>query len=256
MQAPNAEAVVFDISEYFPLNQGNSWTYAETGTEFDGTPINFIRTELMNGVENVDYNGTIHSGVKIFPDSTIGEFEVTRITAQGLELIKFSDVTEFTLFGSPASTNPTQPLRVLPRTFAEGDSYVVDYKEYTYNLAGGLLGTSISNESFTFSSIANITVPAGTFSNILKIHNIANFGNGESQVNETYLAKNIGIVKETSVGTFNSQTSTGNTELISYSVSVAQSVVPEPATVLLFGSGMIGAFIRKKFKENRRRSSR
>ncbi len=236
-------AFALDWADYYPAGQGSSWTYREYGSE-GGVSYDKTNTFFINGFEDVDYSGTIYSGYKLFDDPVY--YTVERVSDAGLENIKWGGSGSYELTGSAIGTSPDQPWIIVPRIFNIGDTLESPYKEYFYNSSGVLQKTNDHNFSLTFQALEDVTVPAGTFADCLKVFFEESWGNGGNITGSgngtRYFAPGVGLVKD-----YGHDINNYGTEYIVNRELTGYTVTPEPISCALFllGAGALAA-VRKK----------
>ncbi len=234
-------AFALDWADYYPTGQGSSWTYRKYGSN-GGVSYDEITASFIEGFEDVTYGGTVYSGFKYFDDSV--HYAVLRISGAGLEHLKYGKPGEYSLFGSAIGSSPVAPWLEFPRSFNLGETIEVSYKEYSYYNSGVLREISDHNLSLSFAALEDVTVPAGTFANSLKIFSEESGGvDGDitySESGTSYFAPGVGYVKESYHSIDLGGETVGNDELLSYNVT------PEPISSALFllGAGAL-AGVRK-----------
>jgi len=197
---PSDDETEFTISEYFPLGQGDTWTYREQDNELTVKTIS--GTEKINGVDAakmIDEDGdyqlwTNSNGLKWYK-----EFDADDIAGCGWEQ---------QLFNPPITAS--DPFVSIGATYASNT--VLTIVDCT-----GSSGTASVSYGFSIEGIENITVPAGTFNNCLRIKGILTV-NGNTQTNEMtiWLAKGLGVVKSINVSKKNGSTvNTWTNDLVS-----------------------------------------
>ena len=178
----------FQPEDYFPLQQGNEWTYAFTLNGITLPPLGvFIDgTELVNGVETTKYNMT---------SAIPNEYDCFYYTidSEGLKQHKWHWVS----FGTYSIFDP--PRIEIPINFNLGEVYEEPFSYTTYSINdNSLVGSFTGSETVTLESIENVTVPAGTFPNCLKIsiEFSAESGDQTQGFDEIlWLADGVGMVK-------------------------------------------------------------
>jgi hypothetical protein len=180
---PLDDGTVFTISEYFPLGQGDTWTYRE---EDDDLTVRTISgTENINGVdaakiidEDGDYYLWTNSNGLIWHK----EYDADDVPGCGWQQFIF---------------NP--PIIASGPIVSVGSTYASNTTLTETDCAGGAANVSISYV-FSLEGIENVTVPAGTFNNCLRIKGIlAVNGSTETQELTIWLAQGVGEVKEISI---------------------------------------------------------
>ena len=149
----------FQPEDYFPLQQGNEWTYAFTlnGNTLPPLEVFIEGTELVNGVETTKYNMTA---------AIPNEYDCFYydIDSEGLKQYKWHWVS----FGTYSIFD--QPRIEFPSNFFLGEVHEESFSYTTYSIGDdSLVGTYSGSEKITLESIENVTVPAGTFQRCLKI---------------------------------------------------------------------------------------
>ena len=174
--------------EYFPLQQGNEWTYAFTLNGNTVSPLEvFIGdTEWVNGVEAIRYNMSS-------PTPNEYDYYCFTIGAEGLIQPKIYWAT----FGIYIVFDP--PRMVFPANFKLGEVYEQPYGYTQYSIDDdSIVGTFTGSETVTLESIEDVTVPAGTFKRCLKIVTSTYSQNGDwvEAIDEiTWYAHKVGMVK-------------------------------------------------------------
>jgi len=172
-------------AEYFPLGNGNSWTYSVTGTQ--GVFTHSVRvlpgTTIINGVAT------------IAKEHSDGEIEYFTNDANGIRLHRESD-PEITLTMVPPIVFARATMNITETVHSTG-IIMVDYP-------GFWTGTLSYDSTTTLEALETVTVPAGTYEAV-KIYNSTRiFGdtpNGridETDTDTTWLTRYIGTVKSTS----------------------------------------------------------
>ena len=173
---------------YFPLQQGNEWTYSFTLNGNTLPPLKVIidGTEIINGVETKKYN--MSSAVPNEYDC----FYYT-IDSEGLKQHKWHWVS----FGTYSIFDP--PRIEIPINFNLGEVHEDSVSYTTYTIGDdSVVGTFSGSQTVTWESIENVTVPAGTFNHCLKIsiELSAKSGDQTQGFDEIlWLAHKVGMVK-------------------------------------------------------------
>lgn len=146
-----SSALEDDFKNYFPLAQGNSWTYLmiDNIKESGYYDTYVIRgKEIVNGVETVKM---------LRPD---GEYECIAADSEGIKLYKEVYEDEYEIF------NP--PLMLLPNIgIGESRSYLFNAEIYSKEKAKKKKG--IHQYEIAIDSVEDVEVSAGKFSNCLKV---------------------------------------------------------------------------------------
>jgi len=178
----------YNPEDYFPLQQGNEWTYAFTlnGNTLPSLEVFIDGTDLVNGVETIKYNMSS-------PVPNEYDYFCYTIDSEGLKQHKWYWATfgTYSIFDSPRIE--------IPSNFKWGEVHEESLSYTTYNIDdNSLVGTFTGSETVTFESIEDVTVPAGTFNNCLKVSIAlaATLGDWTQGFDEIlWLAHGVGMVK-------------------------------------------------------------
>jgi len=171
-------AAAYNMAEYFPLHQGDEWTYSSTvnGITVESKTV-ISGTEQINGVE------TIKMGV-----------HCVVIDSEGLKTYKWErpDFGQVYIYDPPELTFPAQ--------FDLGDVHQQSYTNFIYSLDGGtLLDTGTISETVSLELVEDVTVPAGTFKDCLKILYSISYQNASGEYGNfedyNWFARNVGRIK-------------------------------------------------------------
>lgn len=197
---PPDDGTEFTMSEYFPLGQGDTWTYREEDAELTVKTIS--GTENINGVnaaKMIDEDGDYHLWTNSNGIVWYKEYDADDIPGCSWEQLIFNPPIiasgPVVSVGSTSASNTT-----LTKTDCTGSSSTA----------------SVSYE-FSIEGIENVTVPAGTFNNCLRIKGILTV-NGSTETSEMtiWLAKGLGEVKLINISKQNGTTvNTWTSDLVS-----------------------------------------
>jgi len=202
---------------YFPENVGSTWSY-QSGSDTIGAQM--TPQGLMFGE---DLNTFITDGGAVY---------WTGLTTP-------SD-------GSGRSYDPPY-LLALPASTSSGT-----YQNTSINVNRWLSGVTLPDQTWdvkvSIGGLDDVIVPYGTFDGCIRIEEriTRHLDDGTTEERDTNLwyAKDVGLVQLQDV------TRGGSYNLTDYNIA-SSSPTPEPATLLLLGSGLVGlaGFGRKKFKK-------
>jgi len=172
-------AAAYNMAQYFPLHQGDEWTYLSTLN--NGAPVEIKSVvsgpELVNGVETMKIG--VHYRV---------------MDSEGLKTYRWDrpEFGQFYIYDPPELTFPAQ--------FSLGDSYQQSYTNSIYSLDDGtLLDTGTVSETVTLEAVEDVSVPAGTFKDCLKVHYSITYQNSSGEYGEledsNWFFRNVGGVK-------------------------------------------------------------
>ena len=203
-------------ADYFPLNQGNTWTYKRTG-ERDGEPFeDNHETQTIDGTKAV---GRVVYAKKVEDDGDYTLFSNTN----GVQVAEDYEIGNDG--GSSVETVDTfkPPLQYMPSRFSVGTIHtfksVLNHKD-----SSGVKAAAKIELQTIVEGIEDISVAAGDFNDCVRVRMIRNLSapklnTSETSDTTTWLAKGVGIVKEisTTVQDSNGQveTETETDELIS-----------------------------------------
>jgi hypothetical protein len=179
----NQGGTTYYIAEYFPLAQGDTWTYRDT-VDGDSSTSTISGTETINGVvaaKRIDEDGDY----ELFTNSN------------GLTYYKKYDADD--LEGCGWSQSVFTPPITIPAEVSIGAKYTSNFTT-NYSNCRGESKTTTSSMEFTVEGIEDVTVTAGTFKDCLKLKMKSNnmfSDEGQIQSGEetTWLAKGVGEVK-------------------------------------------------------------
>ena len=192
---PSCSISPYSPAEYFPLNEGDEWTYLYTldivGGPNDGLHLSIPVESIYYGKEMVNGMQTIKVG-GLPPND---DYFCWRKDLQGLKLCK--------LYRSMNNTYRIYKPQLLlfPSWFNIGDVYE---RSYSVSVHSGdddsVILTLTGDTTITFQSVEDVTVPAKTFNDCPKISLLGTYDRstgGTYENSETiWLAHNVGMVKQ------------------------------------------------------------
>lgn len=181
----NQGGTTYNIAEYFPLGQGDTWffSYGEEPTTISGT-------ETINGVDAVKMITGVENWYQLFTNSN------------GITYYKVYDANDIEGCGWSQSVY-IPPITILPAEVSIGVKYTSNFTTY-YTNCTGFEDTETSSTEATVEGTEDVTVPAGTFKDCLKIkikgNNLfSDTGQVETGERIWWLAKGVGKVKDTEI---------------------------------------------------------
>jgi len=198
----------YKTAEYFPLGQGDTWTYREK----DGS----LSTYTISGTETID--GVV--AVKRMEQD--GDYILFTSDSNGLKMYKNYDINE--LGWNQLIYKP--PINILPGEISVGTKQTFNSTVY-YTDSKGASKTGTTSWDATVEGVEDITVPAGTFKDCLKVKITRNLTSSdgkhqENSVSTPWLAKGVGVVKETGQGT---EIDNGDVKTFTYTDELASATV-------------------------------
>jgi hypothetical protein len=158
----------YDIGEYWPLGQGDTWTYSNLGAGSD--------TQIVSGT--ITLSGKVYSRM-VYSD---GWQDFMFVDAEGVHLGGMLD-------GSNQMT--MVPAVLIPSSLQPGQSSSMTFIVYQNSVSQGEGSMDV-----IFAGVETVTVPAGTFPDCIKLDMNVVFP-GESGTHwYMWLAKGVGKVKE------------------------------------------------------------
>jgi len=161
----------YDMAEYFPLNQGDEWIHFNNfpydGRLPDKTVID--GTELVNGVETINGYVMDSEGLKKYKQGAPGD--------------------NYLIFDPPRIIFPAQ--------FDVGETYLDSISAKAYSSDDTFIDLYTGNNIVILASVEDVTVPAGTFKDCLKIYTYTtllqdHFGGA---ITTEWYARNVGLIK-------------------------------------------------------------
>jgi hypothetical protein len=166
----------YTISEYFAPGQGNTWTYVEEDEEL--TVQSVSGTEQVNGVD----------AVKIIDED--GDYNLWT-NSDGLVFHKIYNADDVPGCGwSQFIFNP--PIKVSDPVVSVGSTSAATSTLFYTDCSGSSDSSAFSYE-ITIEGVEDVTVPAGTFSDCLKIYRQRGFSNFIPRV--AWVCPKMGLVK-------------------------------------------------------------
>jgi hypothetical protein len=161
----------YNMQDYYPLSQGNSWTYFGYGmeTEDGETEIEaWTETEIVSGTDDVGGVSTIRliEEEQCYPQDY--DYENIAWNEEGL-MLYYGYCYEPEGGGNIEEDRYLTPEVLLPAQMEIGQPVNHNYVEEYYE-NGELEGYEEATTTYTLEKIETITVEAGTFQDCLKIH--------------------------------------------------------------------------------------
>lgn len=165
----------YDMVEYFPLNQGDEWIYINNYFGDGQLPVKTVieGTELVNGVETIKFGGSCYV-----------------MDSEGLKKYKQGVPGDNYLIFDP-------PRIIFPAQFDVGETYLNSVSAKVYSSDDTLTDIYPGNDTVILGNVNDVTVPAGTFKDCLKIYTysslfLEHYG---GVIKTEWYARNIGLIK-------------------------------------------------------------
>lgn len=176
------------IEEFYPLHQGNAWTYAITedeGSESEEETLRVNGEEIVSGINTV----------KLYSEGD--EYECFAFGSEGVKKYKTVDLEDknYQIFNPPVITIPNIEI---------GGSVSYSTHIVSNALDNKKTGEFKENAQIKLVSVEDVVVPAGKFSGCLKFSFNADRENADSYSRENcifWLARGVGKVKEVCIDT-------------------------------------------------------
>ena len=180
----------YNMAEYFPLKEGDEWTYLHNmdGDEVEGKM--FVNgTELVNGVETVKMDVTAFGTVLV-------RYLCYAIDTEGLKFCKhhFALANWYAIY--------EKPRMVFPAQFSLGNDYEGDYSYSRYSIEDdSLIFTATGSTTVSLKLVEDVAVTAGIiFEDCLKIFTSRTEQRSDGWTVEledtSWYAPNVGLIKE------------------------------------------------------------
>jgi hypothetical protein len=173
----------YNLEEYFPLDEGNSWTYAVSKEEKtrEGN-VNIFGKEIVNGIETVKMK------------YSEGKYSCVAFDNDGLKEYKNFEEGRYEVFDPPKLWLPN---------IGMGDVKEYSSSLVSYGESGEATGEGSETGRVQLKRIETVEVPAGRFSECLKFSLKRNGKENNEECGssdcDTWLAPGVGKVKEVCV---------------------------------------------------------
>ena len=168
-------AIAFDMADYFPLNQGDEWIYINNYRGDGRLPVKTAidGAELVNGVETIKFGGGCYV-----------------MDSEGLKKYKQGVPGDNYLIFDP-------PRIIFPAQFDVGETYLYSVSAKIYSSDDTLIDIETGNDTVILGNVRDVTVPAGTFKDCLKIYTYSSLflGHYGGTIKTEWYARNIGLIK-------------------------------------------------------------
>lgn len=177
------EDPTFDTSEYFPLEPGNTWTYYASTGEIETLTV--TGTDIVCGVECIRLQDNAGGFLNWISDDT------------GLYITRY-------VFPDGFYNEWCPPVKVAPAQLYLGTKQLSPYFDAVLGVLGGpTYGTLDGWYLSVTKGLDDVTVPAGTFTDCLRVSMVHSFKEGMQgsdgyRLEEVWYAKDIGIVQRAS----------------------------------------------------------
>ncbi|MCF7907371.1 MAG: hypothetical protein K9L86_00620 [Candidatus Omnitrophica bacterium] len=184
-------ALAYDLSKYYPLNEGDSWEYLTSGIGYVEGGADKAEFSDMIEVDKIESKESIsgkRTMVKV--SGALEEKECLAVDSEGLKLYKLID--------GPGGYDIFTPPFMQLANLAVGES-----KTFLSNAIGygdrSSEGARLNTNTITLESVERVEVPAGLFDDCLKFTSTGERayadGNYENIESTVWLALGVGVVK-------------------------------------------------------------
>ena len=201
-------ASAYNMIDLYPITQGNEWTYVSAEIPI---PVKLVSsgTEVVNGVETtkLDYRLLFLPLASLYLAWDSDGLKQYKIESLSGITSKFESLSDVEIYD--------QPFLCVPAQFDLGEVCQDSYSFSKYSSDGTLLGKGTGSHTILLKSMEDVTVPAGTFKDCLKI-----IDSGSWQISSDWYggnacafwyAPNVGMIKS-STNTFSQDPEKGYNE--------------------------------------------
>ena len=163
-----------NLADYYPLGIGDTWTYQVKQYRADGEIVHQLRTQAVTG------------------ETKIGEkIQVRKLMDdRGRYFLLSADDCRIRVFGENeghGDVNFSPPYTMLDTSRTPGKSYAMTH----------VIGAEPVSSDGTYFGVESVAAPAGAFRDCLKLRLQITKSSGATTTITSYLAKGVGVVKET-----------------------------------------------------------
>ncbi len=169
-----SEEEVLNLSDYYPLGIGDNWTYQVKQYRADGEIFHRLRTQFVTGQTKIGEKTMVK---KLMDDR--GRYFLLSVDGGRLRIHGENEGRGEVKF--------TPPYTMLDTARAPGKTYAMAH----------LIGEEPVSSEGTFYGVESVGAPAGAFRDCLKLRLQITKPSGATTTITSYLAKGVGIVKET-----------------------------------------------------------
>lgn len=174
VNARSEQDETLNLAEFYPIAIGNNWTYQVKEYRADGEINHQLRTQFVMGEKKVGEKTVVK---KLMDDH--GKYVLLSVDDRRFQIHGRNDGAGEVKF--------TPPYTMLDAGRAPGKAYAMAH----------LIGEDPVSSEGTFYGVESIGVPAGAFRDCLKLRFHTTKTSGATTTTTTWLAKGIGVVKET-----------------------------------------------------------
>ncbi len=174
LPSATAQQTKYNLREYYPLVDGNTWTYQVKQFRADGQIVYRLRTQTVAGDLKFDRQNTAK---KLMDD-------------RGRYYLLGVDDRSFRVYGENAGQGEVKvnpPYTLFDANFVPGKAYSARHTPSE--------GDAVTTET-TFFGVESVQTPAGSFKDCLKLRFQSVKPSGATLTTTSYLARGTGIVKE------------------------------------------------------------
>jgi hypothetical protein len=200
----SCNVLAYDMAEYFPLNQGNEWTFSYSYTvevgETEGEYGPMLMKQIVNGTEVVNQVKTVKLENRT-PGSLTPDYDCYAYDSEGLKIYKHHWIN---YIGTIVILD--QGTLIYPAQFNLGEVNEQSISSTAYDSDGTILSTSTGEFTASIELVEDVSVPAGNFEDCLKVTSLASSqasdGSTFSRDYTVWYAHNLGVVKARIVDNF------------------------------------------------------
>jgi hypothetical protein len=177
----------FTMSQYFPLSDGDTWTYKDTYTDGSEYATNTVTgTVSIGGVATKETTET-YSNATGFGNDTDKNYNYITSNGSGVTIYQ----SRYVSGNYWENSAYTPPLNIFPASMTIGQKNVISSIE-AFTSSDGTKSTNTTSWEVTLLGVEDITVPAGKFTDCLKLSLKTS---GKVGTNTLWLAYGVGPIK-------------------------------------------------------------
>jgi hypothetical protein len=193
----------YNMTEYIPLNQGDQWIYSMSmtveGGEAEGEYGPMLSKIVVNGTEVVNEVETVKLEMRTPASSKTADYYCYTFDSEGLKEYKEHVVNYIGVISVFE-----EGVLLIPAQFNLGEVNQQSWSINNFDADDNFIGTDTGNYTSSIESMEDVSTPAGTFNNCLKIDvTITNDSLTWENKSNYWRARDVGVVKMSITDYFN-----------------------------------------------------